>query len=139
MHWLFKEWDSEDRQRIWHLWDWHCNAVIAATFGLSSSATADFTFPVTDSNGTTSYRCHMKETLAETEENARAAHAFFEPRLLDTARNQADAMAATMLPGRPSSEIAAELDLIYAESDSNRKAVHREFQQQFGCEYRGST
>lgn len=114
-------------------------AAIVASFGLSSSATADFTFPVTDGNGTMTYRCKMKETLVETEENARAAHAFFEPRLSETARNQAEAMAASMLPGRPSSEIATELEVINAEADANRKAIHREFQQQFRCEYRGST
>lgn len=114
-------------------------AVIAASSGLSSSATADFTFPVTYGNGTMSYRCQMKENLVETEENARAAHAFFEPRLLETARNQAEAMAASMFPRRPSSEIASELEVINAEFDANRRAVHRDFQQQFRCQYRGGT
>lgn len=114
-------------------------AVFAVSFGMPSSATAEFTFPVTDGNGTMSYRCELKENLGESEDNARAAHAFFEPRLLETARNQAEAMAASMAPGRPSSDIAAELAIINAQSESNRKAVHRDVQQQFRCEYRGST
>ena len=113
-------------------------AVNAASFGLASFANADFTFPVTDGNGTMSYRCQMKENLVETEKNARAAHAFFEPRLLETARNQAESMSASMLQGRPSSKIAAELEAINAESVSSRKAVHRDLEQQFRCEYRGN-
>lgn len=114
-------------------------AAAVASLGWSSSATADFTFPVTDGKGTMTYRCQMQETLVETEENARAAHAFFEPILLETAKIQAEAMAARMLPGRPSSEIAAELEVINATSDANQKAVHRDLQHQFRCQYRGST
>ncbi len=114
-------------------------AVTVAALGWFSSATADFTFPVTDGKGTMTYRCQMKETLVKTEQNARAAHAFFEPVLLETARLQAEALATSMVPGRPSSEIAAELEVINATSDANRKAVHRDFEDQFRCQYRGST
>lgn len=114
-------------------------AMIVAFLGWSSSATADFTFPSIDGKVIMTYRCQIKETRVETDENARAAHAFFESVLLETARLQAKAMAASMLPGRPSSEIIPELEVIVAEGDANRKALHRDFRQQFQCQYRGST
>jgi hypothetical protein len=114
-------------------------ALTVAVFGWSSAATAEFTFPATDGKGTMTYRCQVAETFEETEHNARAAHAFFEPVLLESARVYALALAESMLPGRPSAEIAAEVDVINDESEAIRKAIHRNFEQQFRCRYLGST
>lgn len=113
--------------------------VVVGTFELSSSKTADFTFPVTDGKGTMTYRCPIAETSEESENTARAAHALFEPALLESARSQGKAMAASMSPDRPSSDVVAELEVINAKADAHRKTIHREIQRQFGCVYRGST
>lgn len=70
---------------------------------------------------------------------ARAAHALFEPVLLETARLQVKALAASMSPIRSSSDVAAELEIINAEANEHRKEVHSEMQNHFGCVYKGST
>ncbi len=117
--------------------------ILAAT-GLSyvraiASETAVYTFQVKDGSGSMSYRCAVAATLANSETNARAAHALFEPAVQTAARLQAKAMVASMSPDRVSSDVVADLDSINAEADALRGETHREMQRRFGCNYIGST
>ncbi len=45
------------------------------------SEMAEFTFPAVDGQGSLTYQCYPAVTPQQTELNARAAHAFFEPEL----------------------------------------------------------
>lgn len=101
-------------------------------------ATVEFSFPVTGDNVSMLYRCQELETPKKTEENARAAHGFFAPLLIEASRLQGEQMARSMSPTRPSSEIIPELEQIKASADARRKDLQHEMQSRFACSYRGS-
>ena len=109
-------------------------------FGLPAWSTSTaFTFPAQSGPGTMTYRCPQRETPAQTETNARAAHAAFEAALKKAAQDDAKAMARLMAANRPSAEIAAQLEGLTAEGEATRKALHDQMQTRFGCRYRGSS
>jgi hypothetical protein len=110
-----------------------------ALLGLFSPAYAVFSFPATDGSGNIIYRCERLEAAEASEANARSAHAFFEPTLLEIGRWQAGALTASMSPNRKSSEIIPELEKTNARANARRKDANREMQRRFGCGYRGST
>ena len=117
-------------------------ALAAGTFGYfagGSFATVEFTFPVPSDKGSVTYRCQELETPQKTVENARAAHQFYVPALLESTRKQAELMARSMSPTRPASEIIPELEQIDAVAYAERKKLQREMQSSFGCAYRRST
>ncbi|HRK42950.1 MAG TPA: hypothetical protein PLH11_07915 [Gemmobacter sp.] len=109
-------------------------------FGLPAwSTSAVFTFPAQTGHGTMTYRCPQRETPAQTEANARAAHAAFEAALKTAAQDGAKAMARLMASDRPSAEIAARLEALNTEAEATRNLLHDQMQNQFGCQYRGSS
>lgn len=114
-------------------------AMAISSLGLFASGSGDFIFPASDGKGALSYRCADTATTRISQENARAAHALFEPALQETARIQAKAIVIAMTSNSVSAEVITELQALIAEADARRKKLHQEIQQKFGCVYRGST
>jgi hypothetical protein len=108
-----------------------------AVFGLTSAATVEFSFAAPDNKGSMIYRCQKLDTGQKTEDNARAAHKFFAPALIETARVQGELMARSMSPTRSSADTIPELEHINASADAQRKMLHQDMQSRFGCSYRG--
>ena len=107
-------------------------------FAVASLATVEFSFAAPGDSLSMIYRCRALETPSKTEENARAAHGFFAPALIEASRLQGELMAQSMSPTRSSSEIIPELEQVNAMADARRKELQVEMQSRFGCSYRGS-
>ncbi|PID36003.1 MAG: hypothetical protein CR993_07520 [Rhodobacterales bacterium] len=97
------------------------------------SEMAEFTFPAVDGQGSLTYQCYPAVTPQQTELNARAAHAFFEPELRDANRRKTIVAAPIIAKGPLSPEREAELDAALAQEEARFEEIHQRMQDEFGC------